>query len=143
MIQGLMKSDVPAGNGKRVLLACVQGNHHAVGLQMVADAFQLAGWEAQFLGANVPTHAVIAHLGDYKPHLLALSVSFAQQLHVVKEIMSLLTRADGTARPTAIVGGLGINQFSRLASELGADGWSPDARAAVATAAALPMPAES
>lgn len=134
MTQGLLKSEVPASNGRKVLLACVEGNIHSVGLQMVADAFQLAGWDVQYLGANVPTSALIQQVTQYKPDLLGLSVSFAQQLRVVREIMARLTQVQGTARPAVILGGLAINQFSRLAGELGADAWSPDAHSAVASA---------
>jgi methanogenic corrinoid protein MtbC1 len=101
---------------------------------MVADAFQLGGWEVQYLGANVPTAAVIQHVGHYACDLLGLSVSFAQELHVVREIIAGLALAQGDARPPVIVGGLAINQFGRLAGELGADGWSRDASSAVVSA---------
>lgn len=139
MTRGLLQSAVPASNGKRILLACVAGNSHALGLQMVADAFQLAGWDVQCLGANVPTIALAEQIGVFKPDLLGLSVSFAQQLRVVKEIMSRLEQLYGEARPAVIIGGLAINQFNRLAGALGADAWGVDARAAVATAAQFPL----
>jgi len=134
MTDGLLKSAIPAANGKRVLLACVAGNAHSIGLQMVADAFQLGGWGVQYLGANVPTDALIKHVGESKPDLLGLSVSFPQQLRVVREIMALLTQRHGAERPAVIVGGQAINRFSGLAGELGADAWSPDALSAVVSA---------
>ncbi len=137
MAQGLMKAELPPSNGKTVLLACVAENNHCVGLQMVADGFQLAGWEVQFLGANVPTDALLKHIGERKPDLLGLSVSFAQQLRTVKEVMLRLTQSHGTARPPVIVGGLAINQFKSLAGALGADAWSPDAASAVASSPAF------
>ena len=58
MTVALLRSPPPKLNGKRALLACVEGNSHTIGLRMVADAFQLAGWEVQYLGANVPTAAL-------------------------------------------------------------------------------------
>ena len=134
MIRGLSASEMQVSNGSRVLLAGVEGNRHSVGLQMVADAFQLAGWDAQFLGADVPTSALLLQVGEWQPDLLALSVSFAQQLHVVKEITARLADSRGAGAPAVIVGGLAINQFDRLADALGADGWSPDAHSAVACA---------
>ncbi len=139
MTQGLMQSTVPASNGKRVLLACVEGNTHAVGLQMVADAFQLSGWDVRYLGASVPTSALLRDLGEFKPALLGLSVSFAHQLPVVKDIIRQLQLHDAP-RPAVIIGGLAINQFSRLAETLGADASSPDSRSAVAFATALAAP---
>jgi methanogenic corrinoid protein MtbC1 len=137
MTQGLLQSRVPASNGKRVLLACVEGNNHAMGLQMVADAFQLAGWEVQFLGASVPTNALLHYLGQFKPDLLGLSISFAQQLPVAKDIIQRLARSPPAGRPAVIVGGLAINQFNLLADTLGADASSPDSRSAVASASVL------
>lgn len=137
MMHGLLKSQIPAANGSTIVLACVEGNQHAVGLQMVADAFQLAGWDVQYLGANVPTNALIKHVAQFKPNLLGLSVSFAHQLRVVKDIMSRLTQSFGAARPPVIVGGLAINQFGGLVRALGVDTWSRDAGSAVASASQL------
>jgi methanogenic corrinoid protein MtbC1 len=137
MTFGLLQMEIPASSGRRVLLACVAGNNHAVGLQMVSDAFQMAGWQVQYLGANVPSSALIAQVRLFKPALLGLSVSFAQQLRVVKDLMSRLKESLGTERPAVIVGGMAINQFNRLAGEFGADGWSPNAAEAVTLAAKL------
>jgi methanogenic corrinoid protein MtbC1 len=137
MTFGLLQMEIPASSGRRVLLACVEGNNHAVGLQMVSDAFQMAGWQVQYLGANVPSSALIAQVRLFKPALLGLSVSFAQQLRVVKDLMSRLKESLGTERPAVIVGGMAINQFNRLAGEFGADGWSPNAAEAVTLAAKL------
>jgi MerR family transcriptional regulator, light-induced transcriptional regulator len=137
MTLGLVKSEVRPANGRRVLLACVAGNHHAVGLQMVSDAFQLAGWDVQFLGADVPTTALVHHLGECKPDLLGLSVSFAHQLRVVKEIMTRLAQVFDGQRPPVIIGGMATNQFASLAQTLGADSWSSDATSAVAMASKL------
>lgn len=139
MTQGLMQATLapPQGNGRKVLLACVEGNQHAVGLQMVADAFQLAGWEVQYLGGNVPTAALLQQVRQFKPDLLGLSLSFPHHLKVVKDVMARLSQLPETDRPPVMIGGLAINQFSSLAGELGADGWSPDAKAAVTSAAQL------
>ena len=142
MNHGLLQSQIPASNGRRVVLACVEGNNHSVGLQMVADAFLLAGWDAQFLGADVPTSSLIRHIEHVKPDLLGLSVSLPQQLRVVKVVMSRLTQSLGASRPPVIIGGLAINQFNSLADKLAADGWSPNARAAVTHAAMLAAPME-
>lgn len=131
MSRGLMKTPFPQGNGRKVLLACVQGNKHCVGLQMVADGFYLAGWDVQFLGADVPTRSLVKHVAEWKPDLVGLSVSVAQQLRVVKDITAQLTQAMHSSRPPVIIGGLAIIQFARIADVVGADGWSPNARAAV------------
>ena len=131
MTWGLLQSPPPASIGKRVLLACVEGNNHALGLRMVADAFQLAGWDLQYLGANVPTAALIKQASEWKPDLVGLSVSFPQQLKVVKEVIGQMKEKPGEQRPPVIIGGLAINRFNQLANALGADASRGDAQAAV------------
>jgi methanogenic corrinoid protein MtbC1 len=134
MTVGLLRARSAASIGKRVLLACVEGNQHAVGLRMVADAFLLEGWDVQYLGPNVPTRSLVQQVGEWKPDLLGLSASFPQQIRVAKEIVESLRQKFGNTSPAVIVGGLAINQFNLLADVVGADAWSPDAGQAVARA---------
>jgi methanogenic corrinoid protein MtbC1 len=131
MTIGLLRSPPATPIGKRVLLACVEGNDHAIGLSMVSDAFQLAGWDMQFLGANVPTTALLRQIADWRPHLVGLSVSFPQQLKVVRTVIARLNELFGTARPPVLVGGLAINRFNQLVDAVGADASGSDARVAV------------
>lgn len=121
----------PARNGRRVLLACVQDNQHAVGLRMVADAFQMNGWAVQYLGADVPTPDLVRQVKDWRPDLVGLSVSFAHQLCTVKSVIAALGAELGSARPPVIVGGLAINRLQPLGGMVGADAQGDDALAAV------------
>lgn len=132
MTAGLLLSPPPPPNGKRALLACVAGNNHTVGLRMVCDAFQLTGWDVQYLGANVPTGALVQQAVEWKPHIVGLSVSFVRQLPAAREVIAQLEKRLGGTRPTVIIGGLAVNGSNRLAPGLaGADTWSADGSAAV------------
>jgi methanogenic corrinoid protein MtbC1 len=122
---------------KRVLLACVEGNNHAMGLQMVADAFFLAGWEVEFLGANVPTRALIDQVRLWQPDLIGLSVSFPQQVRVAKTVINELIAQFGQARPSVILGGLAFNRFNGLVDVVGADSFALDSQTAVALASRI------
>jgi methanogenic corrinoid protein MtbC1 len=42
---------------------------------MIADIFELNGWDGYFLGANMPVHELIKFIDDKKPDLLDLSLS--------------------------------------------------------------------
>ena len=137
MTAALLRSILPAPIDKRVLLACVAGNHHSIGLRMVADSFQLAGWEVQYLGADVPTPSLIRQIGEWSPDLVGLSISFAQQLRVVKDVVAQLRTRFGGARPPVMIGGLVINRFNRLTDIVGADAYGFDARAAIGAAKQL------
>ncbi len=137
MTLGLMRTIPPASIGKKVLLAGVEGNNHVVGLRMVADAFQLAGWDVQYLCANVPTRALVQQVTEWKPDLVGLSVSFAQQLRKVKEVIAQIGERLHNAKPSIIIGGLAINRFAQLVDVVGADAWSADAESAVTCASRL------
>jgi len=134
MTVALLRSTPPALASKRVLLACVAGNHHTIGLRMVADSFQLAGWDVQYLGADVPTPSLIRQIAEWSPDLVGLSLSFAQQLPIVKDVVAQLRARFAEARPPVMIGGLVVNRFNRLTDMVGADAYGSDARAAIGAA---------
>lgn len=134
MTAGLLRAIPSALTEQRVLLACVEGNNHALGLRMVSDAFLLAGWDVQYLGANVPTRALVQQAVEWQPNLVGLSVSFPQQLPVVKQVIAQLAGSFDHRHPPVIIGGLAINRFTRLADMVGADAFSLNARTALETA---------
>jgi MerR family transcriptional regulator, light-induced transcriptional regulator len=61
--------------GKKAVIACVANEHHQVGAKMIADIFELNGWDGYFIGANTPFTELIRFLESQKPDLLGLSLS--------------------------------------------------------------------
>ena len=127
----LQKSQPLEANHKRVLLACVEGNNHAVGLQMVAHAFLLSGWDVQYLGSDVPSSALIQQTSHWKPDLIGLSISFPQQVRIAKAVMRELSENFNDNRPAVIIGGLAFNPLTALVDVVGADFFGNDAQSAV------------
>ncbi len=137
MTQALLRSIPSPPIENRVLVACVEGNNHAIGVRMVADAFQLAGWDVQFLGANVPTTALVAQVKEWRPNLVCLSVSFAHHLSTARAAIAQMKAGMGAESPAVIVGGLAFNRFSQLAEFVGADSWATDPQSAVTSGSQL------
>ena len=131
MAQAMGRAAVAPDNGQRALFACVPGNHHTIGLRMVADAFELQGWSADYLGANTPTNALLAQVRASRPQLVGLSVSLPQQLRSLRECIGTLQTSLGDGAPRIAVGGLVFNQFPQLASALGVELLGTDACSAV------------
>lgn len=52
-VQRLKAQGIP--DGRSVLLACVVDERHELGLRMLADVFDIAGWTTYYLGADTPT----------------------------------------------------------------------------------------
>lgn len=59
----------------RVLFAAVEGERHALGLRMAADVLEDAGYEPLYLGADVPTEALLQAVGSLSPDLVALAAT--------------------------------------------------------------------
>ena len=61
--------------GETVLLACPPDEEHELGLRMLADRFELAGYRAIFLGADTPVNEIVAAASAVHAHIVAMSVS--------------------------------------------------------------------
>jgi MerR family transcriptional regulator, light-induced transcriptional regulator len=61
--------------GRTVLLVCPPREQHELGLRMLSDRFELAGWDAVFLGADTPVEEIVAASVAVHADLVALSVS--------------------------------------------------------------------
>ena len=66
--------------GKKAVVSCVANEFHQVGGKMVADIFELHGWDGYFLGANTPLVDLLNMLTDKKPHAVCLSLSIYSNL---------------------------------------------------------------
>ncbi|MCV2356309.1 cobalamin B12-binding domain-containing protein [Paucibacter sp. B2R-40] len=120
---------LPASLGHKAVLASVQGNQHSVGLRMVSDALELAGWDVQCLGANTPTRDLVRQIQQWQPDLVALSVAFPSQLADARHAIQQIRQACPLNSPRIIVGGMVLNQHPGLADFLGADAFAHDALA--------------
>lgn len=137
MTAGLARSSASPANGRSVLLACVEGNDHDLGLHMVADACRLAGWQVQCLGANVPTPDLVQVAERMRPDVLGLSIAFAHQLRMVRNVAVDLGAATGHPLPVILAGGTAAVRYERLVRSLGADAVATDSMDALAVASRL------
>ncbi|MGE2836218.1 cobalamin B12-binding domain-containing protein [Mycobacterium sp. SMC-4] len=117
----------PASVG-RVTVACVDGEWHAMPARLLAETLRLHGWQVDFLGAQVPTPHLVAHINQHGPGVVALSCSIATRLPTAH---AAITACQSAGVPV-LVGGAAFGADGRLAKLLGADAWAPDARSAAA-----------
>ncbi|MEZ5979690.1 MAG: cobalamin-dependent protein [Planctomycetota bacterium] len=89
-------------NGRTVLVAAVSGNAHQLGARVVADRFESAGWRALFLGADTPNDDLVAAVGHFGAHLVALSAGMAVDTRAVADFADALHREH--ARVPLLVG---------------------------------------
>lgn len=132
--------------GKRMVGAAVSGDRHEVGLRMVVDHFQMAGWEGLYLGADMPVADLVHAIHAQRAQLLALSVTSPLQVRTAGELIEAVRAAPECAGLKILVGGSALNAYPELWREIGADGFATSGAQAVERAEELvpePAPADS
>lgn len=76
--------------GYRVLIACVPGETHDMGPRIVADFFEMAGFEVRYLGADVPVQAIVQEAKNSRPDIVALSATMTYNLPAFRDTVTRL-----------------------------------------------------
>jgi methanogenic corrinoid protein MtbC1 len=87
-----VSAEPPSGAAKRAMLAAVQGEQHALGLRMAADVLEDAGFQTIYLGADVPTEALLQAVTALSPDLLALSVTMPELKPRLQKVVAVVRR---------------------------------------------------
>jgi methanogenic corrinoid protein MtbC1 len=76
--------------GRKAVVACVANEYHQLGARMVADIFELNGWDGYFLGANTPVRELLSLLEEKRPDFLALSLSVSSNLPSLLDTLKIV-----------------------------------------------------
>ena len=120
--------------GLRLVATCVSGELHEIGARMVADFFELDGWDTYFLGANIPVETIVRTVEERQPHILAISATMTFHVDKVVEMIAKVRSARLAHPPKIIVGGYPFNIAPSLWQKVGADGSAGDALEAIVVA---------
>ncbi|MEU6674478.1 cobalamin-dependent protein [Streptomyces sp. NPDC046925] len=120
----------------RITVACVDGEWHALPARLLAEVLKLRGWHVDYLGAQVPSPHLIAHLHRTDADVVALSSSIATRLPTAH---AAITACQAVGVPV-LAGGAAFGPGGKYARLLGADAWAPDARTAADRLARAPLP---
>lgn len=118
-------------NGRTMVATSTSGDLHEIGLRMVADLFEIDGWNVIYLGANTPVADTVELLERRGPDLLALSISTALSLRDAGELIDSVRGNAAIARTKVLVGGPPFRAIRDLWRELGADGCALSATDAI------------
>lgn len=70
--------------GKKALISCSANEFHQIGGKMVADIFELNGWDGHFLGANSPPEDMVRFIQEVQPDVVGLSLSVLSNIDHLK-----------------------------------------------------------
>lgn len=76
--------------GQKVIVSCVANEYHQIGGRMVADIFELHGWNSYFLGANMPNDHLLDYVQENKPDLIAISMAIFSNLPILEKMLAAL-----------------------------------------------------
>lgn len=119
---------VSAARRGKAVLAGVPGELHHVGALMVADVLEAHGWEARYLGSNLPVSSVVGTVRDQAPDVVGISVTMIFNLHYAARLIGEVREL---GHPVRIVVGGGAFRAGTGWREIGADDYAPDLRRAV------------
>ncbi|WP_458126316.1 cobalamin B12-binding domain-containing protein [Paenibacillus sp. Z3-2] len=125
------------GQDKKLVATCVGSEQHEIGLRMLTDVFEMEGWNAYYLGANVPNGSVVEAIERHQGDVVAISVTMTYHLHLAKELIHLIRHHPATAHVKIMVGGYPFNIDQELWRTIGADGYASGANEAVVVAEQL------
>jgi 5-methyltetrahydrofolate--homocysteine methyltransferase len=129
----LAEADVGARG--RVVIGTVKGDLHDIGKNLVAMMLESAGFEVYNLGVDVAPEKFISEIKARNADILALSALLTTTMPMMKETLVATAKAGLRGQVKILVGGAPVTQA--YATEIGADGYAPDAGSAARLAKSL------
>jgi methanogenic corrinoid protein MtbC1 len=105
--------DVIAGH-TTIVAACLPGEHHDVGLLILALALVRRGYRVVYLGADLPSEGLLAVVEQVHPDMVCLSASsrvVAEQITPIATALRAIPQA-----PIVVAGGRGIAELESSAT---------------------------
>jgi len=118
-----------------VVIGTVQGDLHDIGKNLVASMLEGGGFKVTDLGVDVPPERFVEAAKEKDGTIVALSALLTTTMTMMKNVIDALEKAGIRKQTKVIIGGAPITQ--QYADEIGADGYSDNASAAVALARKL------
>jgi methanogenic corrinoid protein MtbC1 len=120
--------------GRRLVATSVGGELHEIGVRMVADFFEMDGWDSYYLGANMPAESILDALVERRADVLAVSATMTFHVSEVRDLIARVRGVEVVKKTTILVGGYPFLLSPGLWRQVGADGFAPDAQEAVRVA---------
>ena len=114
---------------RRVVIGTVKGDLHDIGKSLVAMALEGAGFEVIDLGADVAPEAFVRAVEEQQARMLCMSALLSTTRPMMAVTIESLKALELRQQVKVMVGGAPVTQA--YASEIGAEGYAPDAFSAV------------
>jgi methylmalonyl-CoA mutase cobalamin-binding domain/chain len=117
------------------IIGTVKGNLHDIGKNLVGMMLERTGFEIIDLGVDIAPENFVQAIRDSNAQLVGLSALLTTTMPMMHKIIQEMETAGVRDQVQVMVGGAGVTQA--YANDIGADGYAPDASAAVRKAKEL------
>lgn len=118
-------------NGYTMIVTCVAQELHEIGARMIADFFEMDGWDTFYLGANMPSPSIVGEIVKREIDLVAISVTLTSHIGAVSDLIAAVRAEERCQQVKIIVGGYPFNVEPKLWQQVGADGCGRNAEQAI------------
>jgi 5-methyltetrahydrofolate--homocysteine methyltransferase len=134
VLKPLLKESEAGSRGK-VVIGTVKGDLHDIGKNLVAMMLESTGLEVYNLGTDVAPEKFVSEVKARNANILALSALLTTTMPMMKQTIAAVVKAGIRDKVKILIGGAPVTQT--YATEIGADGYAPDAGSATRLAKSL------
>jgi 5-methyltetrahydrofolate--homocysteine methyltransferase len=134
ILKPMLAADEVSASGK-VVIGTVKGDLHDIGKNLVIMMLKSSGFEVIDLGVDNAPENFLAAVKENNPDLVGLSALLTTTTHMMKETINAIDESGLRNEIKIMVGGAPVTQT--FADQIGADGYAPDAGAALKLAKEL------
>ena len=134
LLKPLMKGAASHRLGK-VVIGTVKGDLHDIGKNLVASMLEGCGFEVINLGTDISSEKFITAIKENQAQILCLSALLTTTMNYIQEVIDALEKTGIRQEVKVMIGGAPVSES--FARQIGADGYSDNANAAVTLAKSL------
>lgn len=134
LLKPLMKGAASHRLGK-VVIGTVKGDLHDIGKNLVASMLEGCGFEVINLGTDISSEKFITAIKENQAQILCLSALLTTTMNYMQEVINALEKNGIRQQVKVMIGGAPVSES--FAYQIGADGYSDNANAAVTLAKSL------
>ena len=119
----------------KVVIGTVKGDLHDIGKNLVSSMLEGCGFEVINLGVDVSDEKFVEAAKEHKANIVCMSALLTTTMVYMKEVIKAFEKAGIRNDVKIMIGGAPLSE--KFAKEIGADGYSDNANAAVTLARKL------
>ena len=135
LLKPYMENDKNTISLGKVVIGTVKGDLHDIGKNLVSSMLEGCGFEVINLGVDVYDEKFVEAAKEHKANIVCMSALLTTTMVYMKEVIKAFEKAGIRNDVKIMIGGAPLSE--KFAEEIGADGYSDNANAAVTLARKL------